>query len=265
LPRAVPAGQPWRLPGELAWEKLASGVKMSSHDIHNSSLWFRLAWRNLRTLEPLKRPAFGLAGCSLHVLSSRSFLMPPRLLSSLVLFSILACGDKDDGSADPDSGGLYDPDGADGSDGGDGTDGTDGTDGGDGTDGTDLSGSCDTGTAADLVLGIRVSAGGTACTTCPADTPLQIDAVVVNPCPDALSLTTSSGCLHTSMSLESSTGEGEASGSACTEVETLWEVPAEGELSEWAWEGRLSPASYEAFIVFQDEDRTEVTKAFSVE
>ena len=115
------------------------------------------------------------------------------------------------------------------------------------------------------MLGIRVTAGGTACTTCPADTPLQIDAVVVNPCPDALLLTTSSGCLYTTVSLESSTGEGEASGTSCTEAETMWEIPAEGEVSEWAWEGRLSPASYEVSIGFQDEDRTEVTKAFAVE
>ena len=81
----------------------------------------------------------------------------------------------------------------------------------------------------------------------------------------ALLLTTSSGCLFTTVSLESSTGEGEASGTTCTEAETLWEVPAESEVSEWAWEGRLSPASYEVSIGFQDEDRTEVTKAFSVE
>ena len=188
--------------------------------------------------------------------------MSPRLLSPLLLLSILACGDKDDGPADPDSGDLYDPDGSDGTDGSDGSDGSDGTDG---TGGTDLTGSCETGTAADLVLGIRVSAGGTACTTCPADTPLQIDAVVVNPCPDELVLFTSSGCLHTSLSLESSTGEGEGSGTTCTGAETYWNVPAEGEISEWAWDGQLSPASYEATIQFQDADRTEVTKAFAVE
>lgn len=182
----------------------------------------------------------------------------PRV--ALVLALLPACGDKDPADADDSGAPLYGGDGADGTGGADGTDGTGGSDG------TEVSGSCDTGTAADLVFALRASASGTPCSTCPADAPVLLEAVVHNPCPDALDLYTRSSCLTNSVTVENAaTGEGAGGGSACAGVETWTEIPGGGELTEWLWEERFSAGTWVATVRFEDEGFTEASTTFTVE
>ena len=181
----------------------------------------------------------------------------------VVLAATLATACDDPGADDDDDGDapLLGEDGGDGG-GGDGADGSDGTGGSDG--GSGLEGSCDTGTAADLVFGVLVEDRGGPCSTCDADS-LRISAAVYNPCPDPLGFRTRSTCLYTTLQMEGPYGEGMGMGVACGDAEIDWTVSGGGIVSEAIWSSSLESGEWLVIVQFDDFDRTSAEARFLVE
>jgi hypothetical protein len=124
-------------------------------------------------------------------------------------------------------------------------------------------------TVADLVYTAEVrDPTGAACTTCPADVPLDLVGAVSNPCSSDLTLTTGSSCLVNGWTvIEGHTGSTVLTGKpGCFEAETDWVVSAGGDVEESfdtfsTWQELV----FQLDIVFGDSASTTATTRFDID
>jgi len=124
-------------------------------------------------------------------------------------------------------------------------------------------------TVADLVFTAEVrDPSGSACSTCPADVPLDLVGMVSNPCTSDLTLTTSSSCLVDSWTItEAHTGTTVLAGvPGCYEVITDWVVPTAGSVEEsFDTFSTWQEITYRLDITFNDSPSTTATTSFDID
>ena len=116
-----------------------------------------------------------------------------------------------------------------------------------------------------LTFAVEVLDRSGACTTCPAETPLQVQGTIANPCTTSQTLTVWSGCVLGAVSVTGDASSSGFDGWACTDVVMELTMLPGDSLVEAHDIGTYAPASWTLTAAFNDDGRHSATTTFLTE